>query len=115
MKEWLLVWWTVVSFPVACPGLSADPYTGASAPNAMCAVNHVKTEKHEMVKWFDSEKEADDFKKDAPEEIKNRMVLIHAVDVKPETRSDVGDTYSMLYAKGSNVKREWIKRPKKAP
>jgi hypothetical protein len=66
-KKIRLAWKVTKNVQAACPDFVPDPYTG-EYPNTHCAVLHWKQVEEMRSKEFDSKKEAEEFKKNAPRE-----------------------------------------------
>ena len=72
--KYLVNWLVTETVQDQCPDYKPDPYTGRY-PNYHCAVNHTKQQTRSMDQLFETELEAKEFIKNAPEEIKKTMQL----------------------------------------
>ena len=74
LLSWAVIWSITVTVPTECPDYKPDPYTG-KWPMTRCSVYHSETIDRNMQKEFEVKEEAEEFIKNAPENIRKAMLL----------------------------------------
>ena len=75
MTAVIVVWIVSVWVNIPCPDWKPDPYTG-QYPMVHCAVLHGKNIDREMSQTFASREAAEEFIKNAPDEIRPKMRIL---------------------------------------
>ena len=78
MKVFVVIWIVVSMVPAACNCErinTPDPYTG-QMPMISCTLAHFTESQKVLTKIFDAKEEAESFKRNAPEWISKKMVIV---------------------------------------